>query len=170
MTSPVSETGTRNKSALQLTVLVVLALAVWGVGVWLRAGERQPQPIQPPIVSGTASSLAQRINAAPRALVFVGCPACTQATRARHFFSDAAAQIAEVRPGVVFFVIEDETTDDARAWAATFRQEDLAMFGHLGNGWVLWVEGGQIREVDSSVGVQGRTTRDIVERTLVVWP
>ena len=156
--------------AFPLTLPLALALAVWTLGLLQWPGERQPQPLGQQITSGTATELGARIRAAPRAVVFVGCPACVQATRARNFFPDAAAQIATVRPDVAFFVIENESAEDSRAWAAVFGHHELHLFGHLGNGWVLWLENGQLRDNDPYSGVAGRTSQGIVDRTLAVWP
>lgn len=69
-----------------------------------------------------------------------------------------------------FFVIEEETAEDSRAWADTFGDERLAMFGHLGYGWVLWFEGGRLREVEQCAGRSERSRQDIAERTRAMWP
>ena len=50
------------------------------------------------------------------------------------------------------------------------RREGLAMFGHLGDGWVLRLAGVQLRDIEPYAGVQGRTSREIVELTRAVWP
>ena len=143
------EPGTpRGRPALPLAVLVLLALAVWAVAFWHRGGEPQlPAPGPPRVEAGTATELAPAIRRSPRAVVYVGCRMTSYSVRAREWFLTAAAEIAsEAGPGRVrFFVIEEETAEDSRAWAAGFNDERLANLGHLGYGWVLWLEGGSGR-------------------------
>ena len=133
-----------------------------------------PLPDANPVAS-LGEMIRQRkaaIRQSPRAVVYVGCPVTTYSVRARELFLTAAPDIASdgAQDGVALFVIEAETAEDSQAWAAAFHDERLAMLGHLGYGWVLWLEGGQIREVEPHAGYPGRSPRDIVQRTRVVWP
>lgn len=169
---PKSETD-RGRPKVSLTVLVLLALAVWCVAVWHRGGGPKPGPpgsLQ--VETGTVAQLFPAIHRGPRAVVYVGCPTSTYSVHARQWFLSAAASItSNVGTGrIQFFVIDDEMAEDAQAWAASFRDERLANFGHVGYGWVLWLEDGQLREVEPYAGYPGRSPEDIVKHTRNVWP
>jgi hypothetical protein len=161
----------RRRAILPLTAPVGLALSVWIFDIWRCVNERQLSDVSPRISSGNASELAAKILTSHRALVFVGCPPSTHAVRARKYFLDTTSQLAnDARSDIEFFLIEDETADDAKGWAATFKNRELTLFGCLGYGWVFWLEYGQVRELDPYAGGTNRSSREIVERTRVVWP
>lgn len=161
------EPGTsRDRPALPLTIPLLLMLTACGLALWHRGGEPRPPPARlPRIASGAATDLASAIHRSPRAVVYIGCQVTTYSVVSREWFLTAAADIAsEAGPDRVrFFVIEEETAENARKWAARFNDERLALFGSLGYGWVLWVESGKLRKVDPYAGYPGRSHRDIVE-------
>lgn len=168
--SPAAPTADRS---LRLLVPLGLALVVWVIP-FVPVDCRRTQSAAPVwIEPGTATSLRNEIQASPRAVVYVGCPFSIHAARGEQFFRKAVAELSANRAtrGARFFLIWDETEDDAQAWAVTFKDERLDMFGHLGCGWVLWLEYGRLRAVDEYAGIYSRTSgREIVERTRSVWP
>jgi hypothetical protein len=167
------ETEPGRRPALPLAVPIALALTVWVAALLWRTDVPQRTSSPPKIVTGTATDLAPAIKAAPRAIVYVGCPVTTQSVHGRRLFDAALPELAASgkSPRLQFFVIEDEGADDAIAWASGFRDMRLALFGCLGDGWVFWLERGQLREVDPYSGVHTRTSPlELVERTQKVWP
>jgi hypothetical protein len=119
------------------------------------------------VSTGTATELAPSIRVARRAVVFVGAVWSNYSVLARKEF---VAMASRARPDVRFFVIENESDDDARAWAAEFADNRLLAFGDLGAGWVLWLEDGQLREVDEYAGGYGKSMKDIEKVTRALWP
>ena len=85
---------------------------------------------------------------------------------------DAATQFVSLpsQSGVRLFVIEDEHRDDTMAWSAAFRDPRLEALGYTGNGWVLWLEHGRLRDVEDCAGCPGRSADSLVARTRALWP
>jgi hypothetical protein len=148
-----------------------LALAIWIAALLIPL----TQPSAPPrayIRTGSATELAPAIRAAPRAMVYVECPVTTQSVHGKRLFNDMVQQLARERPkaGIQFFVIGNESDEDTEAWGKAFQDARLDNFGHQGSGWLLWLEYGRLREVDSHSGQRGiKPPSANFERTLSLW-
>jgi hypothetical protein len=168
MTETAPPTTRREPPALPLALAVGLAVAVWLAG-WLLNTPRTPRPS---IRAGSVSELVPAIRAAPRAVVYVGSRLTTYGVHGRGKFLEAAEHLAREHPGlgVQFFVIEEEADDDAVAWGESFNDSRLLLFGHLGYGWVLWLEHGRIRDVEPCSGnYHAEPPVGTAERTLALW-
>jgi hypothetical protein len=164
--------GCRERPSFPLTVLLALASAVWVVGLLIDPARPSVTYPRARIRSGTAPELAPAIRTAPRAMVYVGCAWSTYSVRGRQRFEETARRLVRDHPnaGIQFFVIENEADKGAEAWAESFRDERLAMLGHLGWGWLLWLEHGRIREVDPfSANFRDEQRVDSIKQTLSLW-
>ena len=174
MSEPRTSTGSgrRERPSLPVTVLLGLAVAVWAAGLLIDPAWFSTSQPRAHIRSGTATELAPAIRAAPRAMVYVGCVFSTYSAPGRRRFEETAQRLVRERPntGIQFFVIESETDKDAEAWAESFRDERLAIFGHLGWGWLFWLEYGRIREIDPySASPRDEQRGERVKHTLALW-
>jgi hypothetical protein len=142
------------------------------LAMWPRSVERPPAaPAMPEILTGSAADLAPAIQRSRRAVVYVGAPTAVQGVVGLRRFRDA---VRDLPPGPVagasYFVIEDESADDTRAWGEAFRDDRLASFGVEGCGWVFWLEFGRLRAVESCTGCVEGSGRNVADRTRAVWP
>lgn len=173
-----SETSAdHRKLALPLSIPFVVVCLMMTIGMCRRDQQLTALSVpvihKPRIFTGTATELAPAIRAAPRAVVFVGSPASVYAYFSRKAFPVAAEEIAAngAHPDIWFFVIENEWDDDSVTWAETFQDERLVSFGYLGYGWVMWLERGQLIDVDPYSGTDKRTLPgNIVVHTQKLWP
>lgn len=110
-----------------------------------------------------------RIQATPRALVFLKVPWSASERAARRAFLDAASDLSEKRPelGIEFYLL-DEERESTQRWLCSIRSDDLLVGCGItpGAGTVLWIANGRIEQFKL---VGPHESLEIVKDTVSLW-